>query len=245
MSTTAPDSTPADLEQQANATREKVDRTLDALQDRISIKRRVGAASAAISAAAGRASRMATPEITTLIRLDHTHVLSAFRHYRSHLSDARKAAIVANVCLGLEIHAHLEEEIFYPALLDQADRIAELDKSVTEHDEMRAFIQRLRQMSPRDPEYDETFYDLMRAVIHHVADEETRLLPLAETKLKDQLRELGWRMTRRRFELLKPHVTEVASTTVQTFPVLTGAIAVGLAAVVWLLLRPDERSLRH
>lgn len=242
MSTAEPDSNPADLERQANATREEVDRTLDALENRFSIKRRVNAASDAVGAAATRASRLASPEITTMIRLDHTHVLAAFRRYHSDSSPARKQALVANACLGLEIHAQLEEEIFYPALFGREDGTGDLEKSLADHAEMRTLIQRLRQMTPADTRYDETFYELIRTVLHHVADEETELLPLAETKLKDRLRELGWRMTVRRFELLKPRAAEAASTTIRTFPVLTGALAAGMVMIAWLLLRPTSRQ---
>ncbi len=49
-----------------------------------------------------------------MIRLDHTHVLALFRRFNRSASIRRKEAIVANACLALEIHATLEEEIFYP-----------------------------------------------------------------------------------------------------------------------------------
>jgi hypothetical protein len=238
MSTTEQSSTnPADLERQANTTRAEVDRTLEAIENRFSVRRKIDAASAAIGAAASRASKWTSPEITTMIRLDHTHVLATFRRYRSYLSGARKRALVANACLGLELHAQLEEEIFYPALFAQGSDTKDLDRSIEEHDHMRSLIQRLRQMSPQDANYDGVFCELIRIALHHVADEETTLLPLAEVRLKDQLRELGWKMTVRRFELLKPHMGEAATTTVMTFPVLTGAAVAGLCMAAWLLFR--------
>jgi Hemerythrin HHE cation binding domain/Protein of unknown function (DUF3618) len=244
MSSTTGAPNPADLERRTNAARAQVDRTLDELQERLSLKRRMAAATGAVSAAANRVSERASPQITTLIRLDHGHVLAAFRRYHSRLSDLRKTAVVANVCLALQIHTQLEQEIFYPALLAQGGGVADLDKSVAEHDQARALIERLRQMRPRDAEYDQTFYQLMRTVLHHVADEETRLLPFAEYTLKPQLRELGWKMTVRRLALLKPHAAEAARTTALTFPVATGAMVAGFATAVWLLLRGRLRSHR-
>jgi Hemerythrin HHE cation binding domain/Protein of unknown function (DUF3618) len=238
MSTTAQTPTnPADLERQVDATREEVDRTLEAIKNRFSVRRKIKAASAAVGAAATRASKWAGPEITTLIRLDHTHVLAAFRRYRSRLSGARKRALVANACLGLELHAQLEEEIFYAALFAEGAAAGELDQSIAEHDEMRSLIQRLRQMSPQDANYDGVLCELIRKALHHVADEETTLLPLAEVRLKGQLRELGWKMTVRRLELLKPHMGEAATTTAMTFPLLTGVVVAGLCTVGWLLFR--------
>jgi hypothetical protein len=242
MSTTAQTSTnPADLERQVDATREEVDRTLDAIQQRLSVRRKINAVSERLGAAASRASKWTSPEITTMIRLDHTHVLAAFRRYRSHLSSARKQALVANACLGLELHAQLEEEIFYPALCAQGSDTWGIDERTGEHNQMRSLIQRLRQMSPHDVNYDGVFCELIRTALHHVADEETTLLPLAEVRLKEQLRELGWKMTVRRFELLKPRMGEAARTTFMTFPVLTGATVAALCMAAWLLFRSATR----
>jgi hemerythrin superfamily protein len=217
---------PAHLESHIDATRQEVDRTLGELQSRLSVRRRMSAA----------LDNM-TPDITRMIRLDHAHVLAAFRRHRAHLSATRKRALVANVCLALEVHARLEEEIFYPAMRRIAAASGILDKSVPEHDEMRATIHELRGMDPSDAAYDETFRKLVRAVLHHVADEETMLLPLAEELMPDELGHLGRLMMRRRIELLKPHAAEAAATTIRTFPVGTAAAAAGVLAAGWILLR--------
>src|SRR6185437_3018173 len=176
--------------------REQVDRTLDELAGRVSLKRRATEAAGSLRAAAARAYRNASPEITTLIRLDHSHVLAAFRRYHPASSAARKRALAANVCLALEIHAQLEEEIFYPALRGIGTEAVET--SVQDHVQMRTLIAELRATAPTAAAHDEIFARLIRTVLHHVAEEETVLIPLAETGLKEQLRELGWRMTARR-----------------------------------------------
>jgi hypothetical protein len=237
MSTSADISETEDLEHQADSARAQVDVTLDELAGRVSLKRRAREAAAALSSAAARTYRRASPEITTLIRLDHTHVLSAFRRYRSGSSAARKRAIARHVCLALQIHAQLEEEIFYRALFEAGVSTEELDKSVNDHEQMRALIELLESSDVENPAHDEIFARLIRAVIHHVAEEETILLPLAEVRLRDRLRELGWMMTVRRVELLRPHAGEVATTAALTFPVAAAAVAVGVCAGLWLLLK--------
>ena len=217
---------PAHIERHIDATRHEVDRTLGELQSRLSVRRRMSEA----------LDRM-TPDITKMIRLDHAHVLAAFRRYRSGLPQARKRAMVKNVCLALEVHAQLEEEIFYPAMRKIAAAGEILDKSVPEHEEMRTLIRSLRGMEPFDAAYDETFRKLVRTVLHHVADEETVLLPLAEELIPDELGHLGRIMTRRRIELLRPHAAEAASTTIRTFPVGAAAAGAALLAAGWLLVR--------
>ena len=175
-----------------------------------------------------------TPTITTMIRMDHSHALALFHRYKADTPVGRKRALIANACLALEIHAQLEEEIFYPALRTVLTGDETLQKSEPEHNEMRRLIVELRdRMSaegPLDATVDDKFMDLMRTVIHHVADEETRLLPAAERLLGDQLARLGGEMTRRRIELLRPHAGEIAATTVRSFPAGAAAGAALLTA---------------
>jgi len=151
-----------------------------------------------------------SPSITNLIRLDHTHVLTAFHQYEIGSSPRLKKGLTDNVCLAIEIHAQLEEEIFYPAMRSVADNEI-LRKSTPEHDEMRGLIARLRNMPVGDPAFDDTFFELMRHVMHHVADEETMLLPAAERLIPEQLSELGAQMNKRRLELTGPRAPELAS----------------------------------
>jgi hypothetical protein len=171
-----------------------------------------------------------TPSITTMIRMDHTHVFALFHRYKADTPDGRKRALLTNACLALEVHARLEEEIFYPALRRVISDDEVLNKSGPEHDEMRELIQQLRdQLAAADRlsvTVDDTFLKLMRAVIHHVADEETHLLPIAERLLKDELGELGVKMTRRRVELVKPHMGEIAVSAARSFPAAAAASAV-------------------
>jgi hemerythrin superfamily protein len=242
------DRSPDEIEQEIEHTRQRLSDTLEELEHKLSPRERLNAAKESAIAMGSRFAQSTqqalTPQITTMIRMDHTHVLALFRRYRPATSLARKRALVANACLALEIHATLEEEIFYPELAKVLGPNEVLEKSEPEHDQMRRLIQVLRGADPADVGYDDTFRDLMRAVLHHVADEESVLLPLAEEVMGERLGELGMRMTKRRMELLKPHLGEVALTTAKSFPVATIALASGTLALAWLLLfRPSRERL--
>jgi iron-sulfur cluster repair protein YtfE (RIC family) len=185
-----------------------------------------------------------SPTITSMIRLDHMHVLTAFHRYHAESPWWRKRAIVNSVCAALEIHAQLEEEIFYPALATVLSDDPTLSKSRPEHDEMRATINRLRSMGPENAAYDGLFHQLIKEVMHHVADEETVLLPAAERALGSELRPLGARMTRRRMQLLAERPREIAVNTAGTFPVATFLIAsLGVLAIAHCL--PKSRRVRQ
>jgi len=180
--------------------------------------------------------------ITNMIRMDHGHVMAVFHRYRADVAPGKKAALVRNVCLALQIHAQLEEEIFYPALQGTTAGEQLLGKSVAEHDEMKRLVAEIRALEPDAPGFDDRFLALMRTVIHHVADEETVLLPAAETLLRDRLGELGIRMTKRRMELLAPHTGELAVTTARTFPAATAVITAATIALGSRLLFARRRA---
>jgi len=167
-----------------------------------------------------------SPTITNMIRFDHTHVVATYHQFEADTPPGAKQALVNTVCTALEIHAQLEEEIFYPAMaaLDGA----RVDKSFPEHDEMRRLIARLRAMAPEDEAYDLTFHELMRDVLHHVAEEETILLRDAERLIPDRLAELGAKMTKRRLELVAPRTGEIAWNMVRGMPVKTTLLTLGL-----------------
>jgi hemerythrin superfamily protein len=191
-------------------------------------------------------SRM-SPGATTMIRIDHTHALATFHRYHIDTSPARKQAIAETLAAALEIHARLEEEIFYPAMRSVDPDL--VDKSIPEHNDMRRLIAQLRQTRPEDAAFDTTLMELMRSVIRHVADEETQLLPDAERVLGERrLSELGAEMTRRRFELVGPRTGEIAVNTVRTFPAatlaLTGAFVLGAFLAGRAMSRPSPGTMR-
>jgi hemerythrin superfamily protein len=185
-----------------------------------------------------------SPSITNMIRMDHTHVLSAFHQYQVDTPVRVKKGLADNICLALEVHTQLEEEIFYPALREVApDEV--LDKAKPEHDEMRSLIGRLRALEPGNAGFDQTVFDLMRCVIHHVAEEETQLLPKAERLLASQLSEMGARMTRRRLQLVGPRSGELAGSMARSLSsgtLLAAAGAVAAAGGLLLARRTGSHS---
>lgn len=190
-----------------------------------------------------------TPGITAMIRMDHSHVLALLRRYKPDISRSRKSALVTNACLALQIHAQLEEELFYPELRTLMGDDLVLQKSEPEHDEMRRLIDELRRRITQgaigDTDFDKTFLDLMRVVFHHVADEETQLLPAADRLMGDRLVQLGAEMTRRRVELMKPHATDLAVSAARSFPAGAALLAAGALAIgVALLPRVRKPSRR-
>ena len=175
-----------------------------------------------------------SPSITDMIRFDHSHVMVTFHQYTKDKPASVKKALAETVCTAVDVHAKLEEEIFYPVMRQITTDDTVMRKSEPEHEEMRTVIALLRRTDPHDPDHDRLMLELMRHVIHHVADEETVLLPQAEALLdKDRLSELGAQMTKRRLELVTPEAGKIAKDTIIGFAGSTAAIALGVAGALF------------
>ncbi len=169
-----------------------------------------------------------SPTAAQLIRLDHTHVLGQYHKLSPGTGATVRDAVVRNILLGLEIHARLEEEIFYPALRQARIESPVLDRSQPEHDDMKRRIEEVRACEGQPAAQMDALHGLMSVVMHHVADEETQLLPAAERVLgASRLSELGAQMNARRMELVKPHAMELVGDLARGAPGKTALLAVG------------------
>jgi hemerythrin superfamily protein len=185
------------------------------------------------------------PTATNMIRLDHTHVMSTFHQYKSGAPARVRKGLASTICTALEVHASLEEEIFYPAVREVTEDQL-IRESMAEHEEIKRLIGLLRRMEPEAVDYDETVMALMREVLHHVADEETVVLPAAERLLADSLGELGARMTKRRLQLVAPRSGEIALDMGRAASGNTAALSIaGLAALGLLWASRSGRTRRH
>lgn len=173
------------------------------------------------------------PSVTNMIRLDHTHAMSTFHQYKRDTPPRAKRGLADHLCLALEIHAELEEQVFYPALR-AADPDFDAQHSVQDHQEIRELIARVRNADEHTPALDEAVQALMRVVMHHVADEETQVLPAAEARMPERLGELGWEMIKLRTRLVAGRAPAIASSAARA---LSGnKVALALGGVLGLAL---------
>ena len=180
------------------------------------------------------------PSAATQIRMDHSHVLTMAQQYAADISPQAKEALGNMICVALEIHARLEEEIFYPALAIVDPSV--MEKNVPEHDEVRQLIGMLRATNPAHRDYDGAFHALVRTVIRHVADEETIVLPEAERLLADRLDALGGQMTERRMQLVISRSGEITRDHLRLLPSTlllggAGAMLAGMQALRYAMRR--------
>jgi hemerythrin superfamily protein len=147
---------------------------------------------------------------TDLLRADHEHVDGLFEQYRDAMdaSAENRGPLAQEICMQLEMHADIEEEIFYPAVRQEADDLVE--ESLQEHADVRECIDVLRELRPEDAEFDATMLRMMQLVESHVATEEDELFPPLEERMPTTLQRLATDILQRKEELAGS-VEDVAS----------------------------------
>ena len=142
---------------------------------------------------------------TDMLKKDHRKVEALFSEYEEQeRSAARKKEIVDQISQELDIHAQLEEKVFYQSMKNakDADPKKIVRESFEEHKIVKTLLAELSRMSSSDDQYDAKVTVLKESVQHHVKEEEGELFPAAEKEFSDEhLRRLGEEMTDLKEEL--------------------------------------------
>lgn len=141
------------------------------------------------------------PKATQLIRQDHKKVEGLFKKFKQTSGNKAKRRIAENAMLELEVHAALEEEIFYPAVEKEVDG-AMVEEARDEHQTVKDLIAELKGIDDADEEFKTKFSELVENVKHHVEEEQNEMLPKVEESSLD-LNDLGEQMAERKQELQK------------------------------------------
>ena len=140
------------------------------------------------------------PKATQMIRQDHKKVEGLFKKFEQTNGAQAKRRLAENAMAELEVHAALEEEIFYPAVKREVDDGSMVQEAIEEHQTVKRLISELKGMEEADDEFESQFSHLMENVQHHVEEEENEMLPKVEESELD-LHSLGEQMSQRKQEM--------------------------------------------
>jgi hemerythrin superfamily protein len=140
------------------------------------------------------------PNATQLIRQDHKKVEGLFKKFQQTKGAQAKRRLAENAMAELEVHAALEEEIFYPAVKKEVEDGSMVQEAMEEHQTVKQLISELKGMDEADEEFESQFSQLVENVQHHVEEEENEMLPKVEESELD-LNSLGQQMSQRKQEM--------------------------------------------
>jgi len=148
---------------------------------------------------------MARMDAFQLLKKDHDAVKKMFKEYEGLGERANKAKLqlATQIFDELTVHETIEEEIFYPAIRQNAGKngVELVLEAYEEHHVADGIIEELRAITPDNEEYDAKMKVLQENIEHHIGEEEDELFPEAKKALGDEAVSIGERMAARKSEL--------------------------------------------
>jgi hemerythrin superfamily protein len=162
----------------------------------------------ALAAACARHHRRPEDHAMTpmqLLKKDHNGVKRLFTQFNRTTSRAvkKRRELVDKIAVELDIHARIEEEIFYPAMSEVAEARSLVEEAVEEHGSVKELLAEIRRLEPDTEALVAKIKELRQDVLHHATEEEDEMFPLADQLGTERLAELAQQIARRKADLME------------------------------------------
>ena len=130
----------------------------------------------------------------TLLKNDHRLVEKLFKEIEK--GDGNREKLFKELKNELDVHAQIEEQLFYPAVRDAKQTHEIVLESFEEHKQVKMVLMDLEKADKNTEHWLAGLKVLMEDVQHHVGEEENELFPKVKDKVlsKEELDDLGKRM---------------------------------------------------
>ena len=128
-----------------------------------------------------------------LLKKDHAVVAELFKKVES-TKESEHPAIFVKIKAELDVHAHIEEAIFYPKLKAEGKtKLVDIVlEGIEEHHQVKMFLRELSSLADESEKFEPKLTVLIEDVEHHVKEEEEEMFPMVEDQFDaDVLDELG------------------------------------------------------
>lgn len=120
--------------------------------------------------------------ITTLLKEDHREVESLI----TELEGSPSKETFLKLKQSLDLHAQIEETIFYPALEENDNTEDLVDEAYQEHDEVKDLLAEMASTDVDGEDFQDLLAQLKDSINHHVEEEENELFPKAQKILGEE-----------------------------------------------------------
>jgi hypothetical protein len=123
-----------------------------------------------------------------ILKQDHLKVKQLFEEATHASNRNQRKDLFDKSDTELEIHAHIEETVFYPAL-EQHEELQEMvAEALEEHREVKTLLEEIEELGSESHDFGGKLQELMESVEHHVAPEEGEMFPkFAKFSMKESL----------------------------------------------------------
>jgi iron-sulfur cluster repair protein YtfE (RIC family) len=142
---------------------------------------------------------------TDRLKEDHRRVDRLFKKVK----DAPKGehpALFKQIKAELDVHAHIEETVFYPVLEAKGDKeLKDITREgIEEHRQVKMFLKELDGMSAGNKQFEAKLKVLMEDIEHHVKEEEDEMFPMVEDQFTTAAQEkMGAQLEKEKAKFIK------------------------------------------
>jgi iron-sulfur cluster repair protein YtfE (RIC family) len=125
-----------------------------------------------------------------LLKEDHERVQKLFDEVKSS-DEKRHPALFERIKKELDVHAHIEEAIFYPNLKAQGDKelVDIVLEGIEEHRQVKMFLKEIDALIDDSSKFEPKLKVLIEDVEHHVSEEEDTMFPLVRDQFSSEVLE--------------------------------------------------------
>jgi hemerythrin superfamily protein len=112
-----------------------------------------------------------------LLKQDHQAVKDLFDQIDDAEDGKQRKKLFDQIDTQLNIHAHIEETVFYPEM-QKIDELKDMvEEALEEHQEVKTLLEEIEGLDPEGEQFSASVEELMENVEHHVAEEEDEMFP--------------------------------------------------------------------
>jgi len=112
-----------------------------------------------------------------LLKQDHQAVKDLFDQIDDAEDAKQRKRLFDQIDTQLNIHAHIEETVFYPEM-QKIDELKDMvEEALEEHQEVKTLLEEIEGLDPEAEQFSASLEELMENVEHHVAEEEDEMFP--------------------------------------------------------------------
>jgi hemerythrin superfamily protein len=127
-----------------------------------------------------------------VLEQDHQKVKGLFQQAKNATDQGKLKELFDKIDTELEIHTHIEETVFYPAIEEHEEFKDMVAEALEEHQEAKTMLDELEELGSDSHDFGSKLQGLMEAVEHHVQEEEGQMFPkIREVFDEDELEQLG------------------------------------------------------
>ncbi len=130
-----------------------------------------------------------------LLKADHNKVTALFKEAKATEDENKKHGLFVQIKNELLTHTHIEETIFYPAIIVNEEIKDIVLEGLEEHKQAKILLEEIPNLSDGSEKFEPKFKVLMEDIEHHVEEEESEMFKLVRKAFdKEQLEKLGNQM---------------------------------------------------